>query len=98
MFVTVSLPGLILLGVGRPTRRGFFCDDESIRYPYNDTDTISSTVVAIVCITATSSTVSRVIPDSVLQFPSTFRLGQADNDMMQFRFDSIFLNYPSRPL
>ena len=77
MFVTVSLPGLILLGVGRPARRGFFCDDESIRYPYNDTDTISSTVVAIVCITATSSTVSRVIPDSVLQFPSTFRLGQA---------------------
>lgn len=36
----------------RPTQRGFFCSDESIRYPYKERDTVSSGMVAAVCVLA----------------------------------------------
>lgn len=35
---------LILFLVGKPTIRGFFCDDESLRRPYHDS-TISNAVL-----------------------------------------------------
>jgi len=30
----IALPVLILALIGEPTQRGFFCDDESLRFPY----------------------------------------------------------------
>uniref|UniRef100_A0A8C4QV63 Phospholipid phosphatase 3 n=1 Tax=Eptatretus burgeri TaxID=7764 RepID=A0A8C4QV63_EPTBU len=45
-FVLVSLPFLLVeLNLIRPFKRGFYCDDESIRYPYL-TDTISDGVLS----------------------------------------------------
>ncbi|KAL1130389.1 hypothetical protein AAG570_013327, partial [Ranatra chinensis] len=47
LFVAVGLPILILFLFGEPYKRGFFCDDESIKYPYKDS-TVSNTVLYIV--------------------------------------------------
>lgn len=41
LYFTVAVPILALSLSGKPFRRGFYCDDTSIRYPYKDS-TISS--------------------------------------------------------
>ena len=46
--IAVAIPVIVLnFGNIQPTVRGFFCNDESIRYPYHDS-TISSTTLKIV--------------------------------------------------
>ncbi|XP_074595066.1 phospholipid phosphatase 1-like isoform X2 [Brevipalpus obovatus] len=45
----VGLPFFILYIFGDPYRRGFYCDDDSIRYPFKDS-TVPSTALFIVCI------------------------------------------------
>ena len=49
LIIAVIVP-TIVLNVGRisPARRGFFCDDTSIRYPYIEEDTVSIRLVAVV--------------------------------------------------
>lgn len=49
---TASLPFVILTLVNTPYRRGFYCGDDSIRYPYRP-DTITHGLMAGVIITAT---------------------------------------------
>lgn len=45
----VSIPFFICeLGIISPVRRGFFCNDSSISYPLQHTETISDTVLLIV--------------------------------------------------
>jgi phosphatidate phosphatase len=43
----VGLGVLLFFLVGKPYRRGFYCDDDSIRYPYHDS-TISNAVLYVV--------------------------------------------------
>ncbi|XP_077188263.1 phospholipid phosphatase 2 isoform X1 [Paroedura picta] len=52
-----SLPFIILSLVNSPYKRGFYCDDNSIRYPYK-ADTITHGLMAGVTITCTTSIVS----------------------------------------
>ncbi|PRD35084.1 UNVERIFIED_CONTAM: wun [Trichonephila clavipes] len=47
LLLTVGIPVLIYHLHGRPTIRGFNCDDDSIRYPYRDS-TINNNVLYIV--------------------------------------------------
>lgn len=47
----VGFPLLILYLIGKPYTRGFFCNDESIRYPYLK-DTISNMWLNIICISS----------------------------------------------
>lgn len=49
---TASLPFVILTLVNAPYKRGFYCGDDSIRYPYRP-DTITHGLMAGVIITAT---------------------------------------------
>ncbi|OQR79813.1 putative phosphatidate phosphatase-like [Tropilaelaps mercedesae] len=42
----VAFPVLLFYLVGKPYKRGFFCDDESLRYPYHES-TVTSTVLYI---------------------------------------------------
>lgn len=49
---TASLPFIILTLVNTPYKRGFYCGDDSIRYPYRP-DTITHGLMAGVIITAT---------------------------------------------
>lgn len=49
---TASLPFVILTLVNTPYKRGFYCGDDSIRYPYRP-DTITHGLMAGVIITAT---------------------------------------------
>jgi hypothetical protein len=49
---TVSLPFAILTLVNTPYKRGFYCADDSIRYPYRP-DTITHGLMAGVTITGT---------------------------------------------
>lgn len=53
-----ALPFGILTLVNTPYKRGFYCGDESIRYPYRP-DTITHGLMAGVIITATVILVSR---------------------------------------
>ncbi|XP_075707222.1 phospholipid phosphatase 2 isoform X2 [Rhinoderma darwinii] len=46
------MPFIIMTLVNRPYKRGFYCDDESIRYPYRD-DTITHGLMAGVTISCT---------------------------------------------
>ena len=46
------LPSAILMLVNTPYKRGFYCGDDSIRYPYRP-DTITHGLMAGVIITAT---------------------------------------------
>ncbi|GAB1607578.1 phospholipid phosphatase 1-like [Argonauta hians] len=43
----VAIPCIILGVVGKPFQRGFFCDDESIKYPYRES-TIPTSVLVVV--------------------------------------------------
>jgi phosphatidate phosphatase len=45
--VPVGFPILLFFLFGQPFERGFYCDDESLRYPYKDS-TISSAVLYVV--------------------------------------------------
>jgi hypothetical protein len=49
---TASLPFVILTLVNTPYKRGFYCADDSIRYPYRP-DTITHGLMAGVTITGT---------------------------------------------
>lgn len=49
---TASLPFITLTLVNAPYKRGFYCGDDSIRYPYRP-DTITHGLMAGVIITAT---------------------------------------------
>lgn len=53
-----ALPFAILTLVNTPYKRGFYCGDDSIRYPYRP-DTITHGVMAGVTITATVILVRR---------------------------------------
>lgn len=55
--LVAGLPFAILTFQHRPFRRGFFCNDESIRYPFKD-DTISYQLLGGVMIPVTIITVS----------------------------------------
>ncbi|KAL4236595.1 hypothetical protein ACF0H5_004980 [Mactra antiquata] len=44
LFFFVALPALYMFVYARPTERGFFCDDNSISYPYKP-DTISTSML-----------------------------------------------------
>lgn len=55
---TASLPFVILTLVNTPYKRGFYCEDDSIRYPYRP-DTITHGLMAGVIITATIILVRR---------------------------------------
>ncbi|KAJ0019695.1 hypothetical protein NQD34_007264, partial [Periophthalmus magnuspinnatus] len=58
--VTVALPFLILTPQHNPFKRGFFCNDESIRYPLKD-DTISYQLLGGVMIPFTLIVVSLIL-------------------------------------
>ena len=45
---TASLPLLCLSLFAKPYHRGFYCDDQSIRYPYKS-DTVTHTMLLVVC-------------------------------------------------
>ncbi|KAF6024487.1 hypothetical protein EB796_017215 [Bugula neritina] len=48
MLILVAMPSIVFkVGGIEPTHRGFFCDDDSIRYPYHES-TISTTVLILV--------------------------------------------------
>ncbi|XP_038934337.1 phospholipid phosphatase 2 isoform X2 [Rattus norvegicus] len=55
--LVASLPFIILTLVNAPYKRGFYCGDDSIRYPYRP-DTITHGLMAGVIITATVVLVS----------------------------------------
>jgi len=44
----IALPVILLYVLGEPTQRGFFCDDETIRYPYKPS-TVPTIILIIVC-------------------------------------------------
>jgi phosphatidate phosphatase len=46
----VGLTSLLLYLLAEPFHRGFFCDDESIRYPLPESETISDLVAALVAL------------------------------------------------
>jgi hypothetical protein len=46
----VGLASLLLYLFDEPVRRGFFCDDESIRYPVPTSQTVSDEAVALVAV------------------------------------------------
>ena len=46
----VGLASLLLYLFDEPVRRGFFCDDESIRYPVPSSQTVSDEAVALVAV------------------------------------------------
>ena len=48
------------LGI-QPLRRGFYCDDDSIRYPYHD-DTVSDGMATLICIFIPVICVSFTLP------------------------------------
>lgn len=50
--LAASLPFVILTLVNSPYKRGFYCNDDSIRYPYK-ADTITHGLMAGVTITCT---------------------------------------------
>ncbi|NXI57067.1 PLPP2 phosphatase, partial [Chloroceryle aenea] len=55
--VAASLPFVILTLVNSPYKRGFYCNDDSIRYPYK-ADTITHGLMAGVTITCTVAIIS----------------------------------------
>lgn len=56
----VGLPFVILTARRRPFHRGFFCSDDSIKYPYKE-DTISYQLLGGVMIPVTVLTVSATV-------------------------------------
>jgi hypothetical protein len=46
----VGLTSLLLYLFDEPLQRGFFCDDESIRYPLPASQTVSDVAVALVAV------------------------------------------------
>jgi len=59
LIISVALPSIIFkFGKIEPTQRGFFCNDESIRYPYRP-GTISTTALILVGGLANIITVSQ---------------------------------------
>jgi hypothetical protein len=46
----VGLTSLLLNLFHEPVQRGFFCDDESIRYPVPASQTVSDVTVALVAV------------------------------------------------
>ena len=49
-FVPVGIFTLVLYVVVPPFHRGFYCDDESIRYPVPETQTVNELTVAFVSV------------------------------------------------
>lgn len=66
-FLVAGLPFLIIeTSTIQPYQRGFYCDDDSIRYPQKNVETINDAVlcaagilIAILAVSATSRTSSR---------------------------------------
>lgn len=59
--------GLAIMGFGAwavPYQRGFFCDDESISYPYRDS-TVPGVVLYFVCLVIPMALVSTNVPIDV---------------------------------
>jgi len=46
-FIDLAVPLLIFELLGEPNKRGFYCDDESIRYPYR-TSTVSRQLLIVI--------------------------------------------------
>lgn len=59
----VGIPIIIFFAIGKPFERGFYCDDESIRYPYKE-GTISNKVLYCVGV---------LLPVSVITIVEIFR-------------------------
>lgn len=64
LLLLVGLPFIILTARHSPFRRGFFCNDDSIKYPYKE-DTISYQLLGGVMIPVTILTVSATVLLSV---------------------------------
>lgn len=60
LLLLVGLPFVILTARRSPFRRGFFCNDDSIKYPYKE-DTISYQLLGGVMIPITILTVSATV-------------------------------------
>lgn len=76
----VGLPFFLLYFIGDPYKRGFYCDDESIRYPFKES-TISSRLLFSVSI------ISSLVVICTTEYMSleSFRLGNAGRQpMLQF--------------
>lgn len=59
--LAASLPFVILTLVNSPYKRGFYCNDDSIRYPYK-ADTITHGLMAGITITCTVAIVRKRHP------------------------------------
>ncbi|KAJ6655210.1 hypothetical protein lerEdw1_005688 [Lerista edwardsae] len=59
-FVVASLPFTLLTLVNSPYKRGFYCDDNSIRYPYKP-DTITHGLMAGITIPCTVTIVRELL-------------------------------------
>ncbi|XP_027205370.1 phospholipid phosphatase 3-like [Dermatophagoides pteronyssinus] len=46
VLISISIPILLLCTMGKPYKRGFYCDDDSIRYPFIDS-TIPSNILLL---------------------------------------------------
>jgi len=68
----VFLPWIVLKSVGEPYKRGFFCDDQSLRYPYHSS-TVTTTVYASVCFVLNFATIFLV--EAIHNFVSPKRRG-----------------------
>ncbi|ESO10396.1 hypothetical protein HELRODRAFT_186273 [Helobdella robusta] len=47
--VLAFLPWIVLQAINKPFRRGFFCNDESLKHPYK-TNTIDANILTVLCI------------------------------------------------
>ena len=72
LFVSVGTFTLVLYLVVPPFHRGFYCDDESIRYPVPNTQTVSELTVALVsvCVPVFAIIITEVV-QSGLSVPTT---------------------------
>lgn len=47
LYITVSVPVLVYIGGVKPRARGFFCDDQSLQYPYRPDSVSTGTLILI---------------------------------------------------
>ncbi|XP_013789086.1 putative phosphatidate phosphatase [Limulus polyphemus] len=63
LLAIVGVPLLVFLFIGTPYRRGFFCDDDSIRYPYKDS-TISN--ITLYCVAILGPVIVMTIVEGII--------------------------------
>ncbi|XP_067947967.1 phospholipid phosphatase 1-like [Watersipora subatra] len=73
--ILVATPTIALyIGNVAPVRRGFFCNDENIMYPYKEKDTVGIAMVAGICF---GSTLLLLLPTEIVQYRSAMKDGRA---------------------